>query len=634
VGARRLSTALVAAIKSAAVGEVRKLVLIGGFQYGSQNEVIAGISSLGPRVSPLYSLFDSALDWRGLAGQPAQLTKVGAVTKTYERGDEFSFSFSPPTDPESVQGLLGQADVQYALVQPTVPTTTAHGLLVDGLSITTPAATFGMTQQVTPAGSRANQQWTFSCYVASPTPAGGGAATVRMLVGLSDASQQTNTAVSYTGAGKWQRINVTKLFNGAPSTNTLRVIVAPLSGTNGYLLVAAAQLELNTVPTAYERTSEIAAGARNVLLGSHWPTRSPWTQLVSTQTITITPDAGRGPEVRAIVPTPGTVEFGLAQTREAMPDGFVQLLPVDTYGQTADKFSSTATGKCGIYVALTRGVTGKTYVVSAWVRHTGANIPANVGLWLSPWDNTNAHLVDSIQEFVPSHEWRRVWWSFYVDAALYPTATQIEAVFFSDDPASGKDTEWFGYQLEEFAGDAALVPSAYQPTTSAGVAPNLLQRSAEADNGYWNKASVTVTANSGYGPVESYNVLHPDYGIFATQLRINQWKQLPSQDWENVPFGIPKEYFSGEAFSIGAYGAELFGVNGDFTTWAAGVPNGFTIVGTASDISQATALPFYWSDDEEAGTPSGVAQFVAHVRVPLPRFIRSTLHRLWAAAGP
>lgn len=607
---RNLSRDFIRSLRSDALGEIRRLVMIGGFQYGSLGELTSsGVSSLSGRTNPIHILWNGTTAWRSGSVSP-QLEEVGDVDFARDADVDFQFKWAPTSvTPESLIGQLGQADVKYAIIQPNVPTTNDHGLLVDALNITSAKGIEGVALTVTVGSSIASQTWTFSIYVASVDPYNltGSPATCRMVLRRGDTTDGVSSTPSYTGSGKWQRLSVTRTFSGTAGTQ-MQVVFGPIDSTGKQLLVAAAQLELAGSATAYERTSESAAGTKNVLLGSHFPTRSPWATLGST--VTLTSNVGRGPEVRAIVPTPGTYEFGIAGIGQTFPDGRIQLLPYDDAGQSADSATADNANKCGPYKIITGlSPAGKTYIASAWVRHkSGATAASAVGILLTPQDSGGVHLDDSTSpDFAITNAWRRIWWAQYVDPS-HVTADRQEVWFYIDDGNSGAEVEWWGAQLEEVAGDTRRLPAAYQKTTSAAVGVNLLQRSEEFDNAYWSKHNTTVTANTGYAPIEYYDVQHPDRGLAATRLRVNEWSTSPAADWstpESVVGAL--DDMAGNAWSIGAYGVEKLGTDGDFDSWSAGSPAGWTRGGTTGNITEVSAAPLYWHDDEVAGTPKGVA---------------------------
>ena len=626
---RNLSRNLVQSLRSAALGEVRRLILIGGFQYGSLGELVAaGISSLSGRSSPVYALWRSSTAWRTAAALAPQLQEVSDVDFSRDADVDFRFKWAPSdVQPETLIGRLSQADVKHALIQPNVPTTNDHGMLVDAVGITSAKGLEGVTQTATVGSSIASQTWTLSFYVACLDPLGlaQNPANVRVVFRRGDASDQTNTTVSYTGAGKYQRMSVTKTFTGTAGT-TMQVIVGPIDASGNSLLIAAAQLELAGSATAYERTSDSAAGTKNVLLGSHFPTRSPWT--TAGTTVTITSNAGRGPEVRAIVPTPGTYEFGIASIDQAFPDGRVQLLPYDDAGQSAETIESTSAGKGGPFKIITGlSPAGKTYIASCWMRSlSAATAPTAVGILLTPQDSGGVHLDDQVSsDYQITQAWCRVWHAQYVDPS-HSTADRQEVWFYIDDGNSGKTVEMWGFQLEQVSGDVSRLPAAYEKTVGSAGAVNILQRSEEADNAYWSKANCNVTANTGYAPIEYYDFQHPDRGLAPTRLRVNEWGTAPAADWSTPETVVGAlDSLSGNAWSIGSYGAEKLGTDGDLDSWAAGSPTGWTRGGTTSLITQVTTAPLYWHDDEVAGTAGGAAFAVGAADSNPPAWLEKTI---------
>lgn len=613
----------VKALKSSALGRIARAVFLRPIAYGTLREVnTAGITSVKPRTQTPYDILTGSFNWRRVStGVKPSLNKIGNVVNALDKDAEFTFEIAGRTadnniDPIALHGELPNMDAQYVAIQPDVPTTSEHGYLVDSCYQTNILAVHGMQQTVTPGGSLASQTWTFSIYVAFPDPNTAPGQNVRMVISLGNGGEQLSQSQAYTGDGKYQRLSITKTFSAAPAVNTIRVTCGPIRTVSKHeLLLAAAQLELAGSASAYERTSEAAAGTVNKLLNSHFPTRTGWTP---TSLTTINPDAGRGPEIRAIVPTAGTMEFGVSTAGTVFPDGIMQMIPRDA-AQTADTVTANAAAQVTVNKDMT-GLTpsGKTYILSCWIRVGSANVPANgIFLNMEARDAGNVYIGNSSQLFTSAmltRAWRRYWWAWYVPtvggaAGGYGTATRINAQVFIPTAATiGDAFELWGMQLEEIAGDSPRLPKDYEPTTSSAGVYNLFQRSEEIDNAYWAKTNATITANTGYGPTEYYDVLHPDKGLAPTPIRVNPWTIQPAADWEWPESSFNAgDFLDGQAFSIGSYGAEKVGTDGDFTTWAAGSPNGWTRNGTTGNITQVSALPHMWTDDEEAGTPSGVA---------------------------
>lgn len=628
---RTLSRPLMKMLRTNTLGNLSRAVLLGGFQYGRLGDVMGLLpfSAVTPRPSFTSILTRGSFAWRTLsAALSPEIGEFGEVTEVRDRGAEFDFTWVP-ANIETTMGKMAQLDAQYVAIDPDVPSTCEHGLRVDSVLANISKNRDGASQVIASGlGTIASTTWTLSCSVAGVDLDGVTAAlpaSVRLTIQRSAGVDSGTATPAYTAIGKYQRLTLTKTFDGTAGTS-FQIVIGASVGT----LITEVQIEQAGAATSYERTGA-TVGTKNKVLHSHFIGTSPWTtQVTAGQTVTVTVGAGRGPENRFANPnSPGYVDFGIGYSAGiSLGDGLIQLTPYDEYGQTADTITSTAIGRSGPYDVIggSGGISyGKTYIASGWVRHTGATIPTTVGIMLSPWDAGSVHLYDDIgPEFAPTKHWRRIWWATYVDAS-YTTAIQMEAFFFMNDAASGKTVDWFGLQLEELSGDTIQLPRDYQATSGAAGSYNILPYSSDLTNGAWSKAGCTVAGNTSYAPIEYYDVTHPDKGVAGTRLRVNP-RVNPSADWE-----FPETYLNsgdnlfGGAFSMGAYGADVFAGDGDFVWPTPTTITGWTLGGTTANLTKAAALPEYWIDDEEASAAGGVkVQTTGGSAIPL-QYISKTV---------
>ena len=642
----RFSRALIAAISSGTVGVFDSIVSLNNIKYGTLGEVpgAPGISSANPRGTRQDTIVSQAIAWRGADTLKPELSNVGAVQTSLDRGQSFDFEWTPKYDgtpasnTESIIGSLPQVDVTYGIAQAGTPTTTDHGMLVDSVVTTgqiQAGLAAGWSQVVIPGGAALNtRRFTLTVYCAHPNPTlktGNVYPGARLSIqGLDNGGawvESYNTsAVQVAGGnnlGTYFRATLANVTFISASVTQIRVIVGfrpnGLAALTPAVLVAAAQLEENTSATPYERTSNTARGVKNFLLGSHFPTRAPWVVYAPTNTgaVTTAANAGRGPEVRAIVPTPGTIEFGMATTGLAVGNGLVQFLPYDAYGQIGGRITFTGTpGDNSVSQFIVDATApGNTYIVSAFVR---LGTQGNGAFYLNISGNTSggAYVSNSSVLFpagTAKKAWRRVWWSWTVPTgAPFNTIGKIYGFVGVTTFTSGDNIEVTGLMLEKVAGAITSPPSEYERT---GASPGTVNKIAYSeDPTQWGKsnsagATITTAAYTGYGPIEYYDVSHPDYGVIATRLRINRSPGL-SGDWDPSPSTLlVKDDFTGEAYSIGSYGVEQVGTGGDFA-WASSAPTGWTIdpAGTAAAAGffETDGAPNAWIDDEEGLTPQGV----------------------------
>jgi len=650
---RRLSRMLRTAIRSGAIDVLHRVVALNGFQYGSLGEVAgaSGISSLSPRTGRTDFPVKQALNWRGQSAVAPQISKYGAVQSSSDRGQEFTFEWAPSGNTEDIIGSLPQNDVTYAIVQTDCPTTCDHGLAVDSYFQTANAGGAGLAQFVSVGASISLQTWTFSVWVATIDPTDTANKSIYLAIGNNTSTDVSSTTATYTGAGKWQRVSFTKTFLVGTTSTSILVRVGPISAASVGMLIAAAQLEQAASPTVYERTSYTVAGVRNKLLGSHFPTRrsdgapltvypaasgTNWMVIPAVgQKYAVGKYAGRGPEIRAIVPTPGTMEFGCGIAGPTWPDG--QLVFAPELAQAAvrgDRIRVTTASALnrGVIQSIAVNPNGNTMIGSVWLRApaaaTGYVVPAQ-GVYLNLSTTTAGAATANSSVLIPAsmltQAWRRYWWTWWPGTGT-PDACQFQVLIRGDGGTTivGEAVEVWGCQLEVQTGQVSQLPRDYTATTgsAAGNTINALQQSSAIATSPWAVGSnTTVDADIADEPYEHYRAWSPSFGAGPNLIRINPGGASPPVPWSFQAITARKDNVQGSLASIGAYGTEKLGVIGDLT-WAGAVLTGWTITGAG--ISEATGANA-WADDEEAsGAVSGVTTALAASQSAPTTYINNT----------
>lgn len=367
---------------------------------------------------------------------------------------------------------------------------------------------------------------------------------------------------------EWERTTETKLRVGVGSYDP--TLQSPM-------LICAVQVEQTSL-TTYERTAcdsgvdgvGASYGTRNRIIGSHFPTRTTAGVPVSFQYPPLYPtaewsgvmgskmpysfihDAGRGPEVRAIVPSPGSMEFGLAKSGVSAPNGIVKFKPKDVYGLGAFRVITSATGVSGVKATVTSNPQFKTIIFSAWVRNSGTNIPSDVSLSITP-----AGYGASTQSFgAPSRWWRRIWMTKY----CANSSVSVEFYAFTADTTASRQLEWFGFQVEYVT--AAQRPQSYIRTSGTVGAANKLTYSELLTNGYWIKVNCSITGSIA-APIEYFDPLHEALPNLSGPIRCNPGIEA-TQPWLSSPTVI-KESLQGDIYSIGSNGSEVLGSAGNLS---------------------------------------------------------------------
>lgn len=625
---RKWSRPYIRALAAEAAGKIQKVIILGGFKYGNYGKVVgsSGIASANPRTPRTDILLKSPMNWRGLSATVPQLGKTGTLGSSTDRGQESDFEWTPPVATLKTEDLIGdlpQVDVTIAEVIEDTPTTVDHGLSCDSCFIASSSSNNGFAQFVDVGGSVSLEVWTLSVYVAPVDPGDTANKSVYLAIGNNTSTDFSSTIATYSGKGKWQRLAFTKTFLVGTTSTSILVRLAPISpsGWAGGMLVAAAQLEQNApsgVPRAYERTSYTVQGTYNEILGSHFPTRrsdgaaitnyppnpSPATEWVMIGTAGVSmgvdTDAGRGPEIRAIVPTAGTAEFGAGYTGPSFPNGQLLLKPYDWWGATlAQRLRVTtadaAIDRCVYQLISGQTLSGKTLIASVWLRKaaasTGYVVPAT-GVWLNAESWTGGGYTSNTSVLIPpsqlTYAWRRYW-------ITHKPAGGDEfrfKVHIAHPSTVGEAIEVWGCQAE--IQSAVQIPKDYTPTTSSAgaITDNALKYSSAINTSPWAlESGLTIDAAVGSPPIEFYQAYHPSFGTAPSTglIRLNRGGASYPSRWSFQVGGVGNDDISGAMYSIGSYGAEKLGVLGEMNFNYEHVTNGDFETGAFSPWLSATA---------------------------------------------
>lgn len=602
----RIPSPLLAAIKTAQVGRLAEFAIFRGAKLGTVGEIagLPGISALSAKPSFVAFWAKQALQFRGAFAAK----NVSRSSIVFDESGEPEFTLKVMDDTTINRGSLGGADCMYGIALPDIPSVGNEGTWADAFGNTSGMATATREQTVTPGGSVASQQWTFSLYfrrVGAALPA-----SASIFISLGDGTQLASKALSavngFANIAGWQRATVTQTFNGSPSVNTIRVGVSLLASAGAiYVYASAAQLELGGAATAYRVTQEGVVGGGNRLANSHFPCRAGWTSIGAGATVTLNQIADAGGRITA--PVPGTTALSFANMGTALPDGTIEARPYDRYGQIADKAAVTSVASIPTVSQVATGFTplNKSYVFSVFVRNLVTNGQPDVYLELQ-FQNSSSVTQQTITSptFRLSERWRRLW------IAGKCTASGCDRVLVLVRSATGngtKDQELFGAMLEEEATGVLRVPARFFQTTTAIGGGNFLLRSCEFDNAAWTKTNVTITANTAYAPIVEVDLFHPDRGLLSPRPIIDSGSD-PSFDFEWAESSFQAgDGMQASLWSIGAEdGTDLLGGDGDFDAWTGGVPNGWTRVQSKGAFTQNTTPPNYWPDEEDPSDVSSV----------------------------
>jgi len=620
VALSKIPSAFSAAFKTALGGRLSEILIARGFRVGSLDELITGLgySALAPRTGVVGQFAKGIVSWRKALSQ--RVLSRGPITHSDNGDVALTAKVLDVTDNRvSWPG----SEALWCLVSPELATTTNEGWRVNKMGQNS-VMTAKSLQDFAVGSSIANQTWTFSIWVKhDPTTSAINSSRITMCVwnGTTESELKQLTFAPTTG---WVRYSVTGTWSGAPAANTIRCYYEPspsIATTSMPYHVGDAQLEQAAAASAFEPTQETVRGAVNKLLNSMFPGGVAWTNTASQ--LLLNAAAGDAVPVTATPPGPGLLLPSITEVGVALADGDLEVRQAsdavtdqgDTYINTSPSPYTTEPVVYQVATGLTPN--NKTYTISVWARAKNGAAPMADFYFGLRSRNSGAIVQDAIStSYVLTPWWQRYWFSFAFTASS--TANEVMALIRNAQSAASENDEMeiWGARLEEFSG------TTLQPPLPGGLAGNLFSNPYAFDNAAWTKQVVTITPNTAAAPWYRVQLNHPDRLLSA-----GTWanRDVSSTIYADSATGS-SDNLVGWVLSVGsAGGTDILAGTGDFKTWAAGLPTGWTFTEAVGDFSQATTLPGYDNRNEDTADVSGVKYVQAAARTAEEDYISTTV---------